>query len=210
MKISLLLMSNRRKPFVRAQEILKYCRLKFSFVSTVACMFFPLFRSSNFSPLLTYSVTDKSVTMVDQPNTAKHSSLTPDVLEAASILMSMKSGMRYFPLEAQQARYQLSFLDFNSLNPGSGPLQYFSGHHRIPFSPLYDISPMPAAYHFPLAHAQACSLPQPVAYYGMLTPPPCFVGPPREQSAGSVASTEGVAESEIVQPGEWHALMGLF
>lgn len=195
-------MSNRRKPFVRAQEILKYIRLKFSFVSTVACIFFPLFRSSNFSPLLTYSVTDKSATMVDQQDTAKRSSLTPDVLEAASILMSMKSGMRYFPLEAQQARYQLSFLDFNSLNPGSGPLQYFSGHHRIPFSPLYDISPMPAAYHFPLAHAQACSLPQPVAYYGMLTPPPCFVGPPREQSAGSVASSEGVAESEIVQPGE--------
>lgn len=142
--------------------------------------------------------------MVDHQDIAKPDNLTPDVLEAASILVAMKSGMRYFPsVEAQQARYQLSYLDFTSLNPGSGQLQYYSGHHRIPFSLLYDISPMPAAYHFPLAHAQACSLPQPVAYYGMLTPPPCFVGPPREQSAGCVASNEGVVESETVQaPGE--------
>lgn len=142
--------------------------------------------------------------MVDHQDIAKPDNLTPDVLEAASILVAMKSGMRYFPsVEAQQARYQLSYLDFTSLNPGSGQLQYYSGHHRIPFSPLYDISPMPAAYHFPLAHAQACSLPQPVAYYGMLTPPPCFVGPPREQSAGCVACNEGVVESETVQaPGE--------
>lgn len=157
---------------------------------------------SNFSPRITYSVTDRSLIMVDHQGIAKPNSLTPDVLEAASILVAMKSGMRYFPLETQQARYQLSYLDFTSLNPGSGQLQYFSGHHRIPFSPLYDISPMPAAYHFPLAHAQTCSLPQPVAYYGLLTPPPCFVGPPREQSEGCVASTEGVVESEIVQPGE--------
>ena len=145
--------------------------------------------------------------MVDHQDIAKPNNLSPDVLEAASILVSMKSGMRYFPLEAQQARYQLSYLDFTSLNPGSGQLQYFSGRQRIPFSPLYDISPMPAAYHFPLTHAQACSLSQPVAYYGMLTPPPCFVGPPREQSAGCVASTEGVVESEIVQSGEWHSLI---
>lgn len=162
---------------------------------------------SNFSPRITYSVTDKNSIMVDHQEIAKPCNLTPDVLEAASILVAMKSGMRYFPLEAQQARYQLSYLDFTSLNPGSGQLQYFSGHHRIPFSPLYDISPMPAAYHFPLAHAQACTLPQPVAYYGMLTPPPCFVGPPREQSApGCVAPTEGVVESEMVQPGEYHQL----
>ena len=159
---------------------------------------------SNFSSRITYSVTDKSSIMVDHQDIAKPCNLTPDVLEAASILVAMKCGMRHFPLESPQARYQLSFLDFTSLNPGSGQLQYFSGHHRIPFSPLYDISPMPAAYHFSLAHAQACSLPQPVAYYGMLTPPPCFVGPPREQSAGCVASTEGVVESEMVQPGEYH------
>ena len=156
----------------------------------------------NFSPRITYSVTDRSSIMEDHQEVAKPCNLTPDVLEAASILVAMKSGIRYFPLEAQQFRYQLSYLDFTSLNPGSGQLQYFSGHHRIPFSPLYDISPMPAAYHFPLAHAQACSLPQPVAYYGMLTPPPCFVGPPREQSAGCVAPTEGVVESEMAQPGE--------
>ena len=149
-----------------------------------------------------FSVTDRSLIMVDHQDIAKPNNLTPDVLEAASILVAMKSGMRYFPLEAQQARYQLSYLDFTALNPGSGQLQYFSGHHRIPFSPLYDISPMPAAYHFPLAHAQACSLPQ-VAYYGMLTPPSCFVGLPREQSAGCVASAERVMESEIVQPGEY-------
>ena len=143
--------------------------------------------------------------MVDRhQDIAKPNNLTPDVLEAASILVAMKRGMRYFLLEAQQAqaRFQLSYLDFNSLNPGSAhQLHYFSGH-RIPFSPLYDISPMPAAYHFPLAHAQPCSLPQPVAYYGMLASQPCFVGPPREQSAACVASTEGVVESETIQPGE--------
>ena len=139
--------------------------------------------------------------MVELQDTAKPSNLTPDVLEAASILVAMKRGMRYFLLEAQQARYQLSYLDFSSLNPGSGQLHLFSGH-RIPFSPLYDISPMPAAYHFPLAHAQPCSLQQPVAYYGMLASPQCFVGPPREQSAACVASTEGVVESENIQPGE--------
>ncbi|KAJ7378226.1 Mix paired-like homeobox [Desmophyllum pertusum] len=140
--------------------------------------------------------------MVDRhQDIAKPNNLTPDVLEAASILVAMKRGMRYFLLEAQQAqaRFQLSYLDFNSLNPGSAhQLHYFSGH-RIPFSPLYDISPMPAAYHFPLAHAQTCSLPQPVAYYGMLASQPCFVGPPREQSAACVASTEGVVESETIQ-----------
>lgn len=143
--------------------------------------------------------------MVEFQDAAKPNNLTPDVLEAASILVAMKRGMRYFLLEAQQARYQLSFLDFTSLNPGSGQLHYFSGH-RIPFSPLYDISPMPAAYHFPMAHAQPCSLPQPVAYYGMLASPQCFVGPPREQSTACVASTEGVVEGDTIQPGEYLSL----
>ena len=137
--------------------------------------------------------------MSDSQEGVKPGNLTPDVLEAASILVAMKRGMRYFLLEAQQARYQLSYLDFTSLNPGSPQLHYLSGH-RIPFSPLYDITPMPAAYHFPLAHAQPCSIPQPVAYYGMLASPPCYVGPPREHSSTCAASTEGVVDSESIQP----------
>ena len=127
--------------------------------------------------------------MTDAQDTIKPSNLTPDVLEAASILIAMKRGMRYFLLEAQQARHQLSFLDFAALNPGSAQVHFLAGH-RIPFSPLYDITPMPAAYHFPLA--------QPVAYYGMLASPSCYVGLSRERGA----SMEGVVDSESTQSGD--------
>lgn len=124
--------------------------------------------------------------MTEAQATIKSNNLTPDVLEAASILVAMKRGMRYFLLEAQQARHHLSYLDFAALNPGSAQVHFLAGH-RIPFSPLYDITPMPAAYHFPLA--------QPVAYYGMLASPSCYVGLSRERGA----STEGVVDSEITQ-----------
>ena len=127
--------------------------------------------------------------MTDAQDTIKPSNLTPDVLEAASILIAMKRGMRYFLIEAQQARHQLSFLDFAALNPGSAQVHFLAGH-RIPFSPLYDITPMPAAYHFPLA--------QPVAYYGMLASPSCYVGLSRERGA----SMEGVVDSESAQSGD--------
>ena len=127
--------------------------------------------------------------------------ITPDVLEAAQILVLMKQGVRTF-LKAQQTRFPIPYLYYASLNPATlAHLHYFTGH-GIPFSPLYDISPIaPAACRFPLAQAQGCSFPQQEAYYGMLTSPQCIVGPSREQSAPCVVSTEGVVESENWQPG---------
>lgn len=141
--------------------------------------------------------------MSDRKN--KPFSVTPEVLEAAHILVMMKQGMRAF-LEAQQARYRIPYLYYASLNPAavSAQLHYLSTH-GIPLSPLYDMSPMPAAYQFPLAHAQSFSLPQQEAYYGMLTSLQCVVGPPREQSSAACAvSTEGMVEGETLQPGGCH------
>ena len=121
--------------------------------------------------------------MADPQN--KFTSITPDVLEAAQILIMMKHGIRAF-LEAQQARYRIPYLYFASLNPTiSAQLHYFSSH-GIPFSPLYDISPMPAAYQFPMAH-------------GMLASSHCIVGPPRA-STGAV-SNKGEGADENSQPG---------
>lgn len=126
--------------------------------------------------------------------------ITPDVLEAAHILIMMKHGMRAF-LEAQQARYRIPYLCYASLNPAvSAQLHYFS-NHGIPFSPLYDIAPMPAAYQFPLAHAQSFPIPQQAACYGMLSSSQRMLGPPREQSEAVAVSTEGVAEGEKKPPG---------
>ena len=138
--------------------------------------------------------------MADPQN--KLTSITPDVLEAAHILVMMKHGIRAF-LEAQQARYRIPYLYYSSLNPAiSAQLHYFSSH-GIPVSPLYDISPMPAAYQFPLAHAQSFSLSQQEAHYGMLASSHCIVGPPREQASTGAVSTNGEAEGEMTQPGRF-------
>ena len=123
--------------------------------------------------------------MADPQN--KPTSISPDVLEAAQILVMMKHGIRAF-LEAQQARYRIPYLYYASLNPTiSAQLHYFLSH-GIPFSPLYDISPMPAAYQFPVAH-------------GMLASSHCIVGPPRTSTGG--VSNNGESEGEMAQPGRF-------
>ena len=126
----------------------------------------------------------------------KTNNITPDVLEAAEILVMMRQGMRGF-LEAQQARYRMPYVYYTSLNPTISQLHYFSAH-GIPFSPLYDISPIaPAAYQFsPLAQAQQ------ELYYGMLTSAQCIVGPPRKQDSTGVDFTVGFGEKESLQPGK--------
>ena len=126
----------------------------------------------------------------------KTNNITPDVLEAAEILVMMRQGMRGF-LEAQQARYRMPYVYYTSLNPTISQLHYFSAH-GIPFSPLYDISPIaPAAYQFsPLAQAQQ------ELYYGMLTSAQCIVGPPRKQDSTGVDFTVGFREKESLQPGK--------
>ena len=136
--------------------------------------------------------------MTDPQN--KPSSITPDVLDAAHILIMMKQGMRAF-LEAQKARYRIPYLYYASLSPAaSAHLHYLSGH-GVSLSPLYDISPMTAAYQLPMAQAQPFSLPQQEAYYGMLTSPQCIVGAPREH-----IFTEKVVEGENLQPGRYKAI----
>ena len=138
--------------------------------------------------------------MVDSQNMGPPTSITPDVLEAASILMMMKKGLRLLLLEARQTQGHHPYFDFTAIPPGSAQFHYFLNHRLAFGSSLYDnITPMPAAYHFSLAHAQSCPLPQPVAYYGMLTTPPCFVGPPRDNMPSGTATPEG--ENEILQPG---------
>ena len=126
----------------------------------------------------------------------KTNNITPEVLEAAEILVMMRQGMRGF-LEAQQARYRMPYVYYTSLNPTISQLHYFSAH-GIPFSPLYDISPIaPAAYQFsPLAQAQQ------ELYYGMLTSAQCIVGPPRKQDSTGVDFTVGFREKESLQPGK--------
>ena len=126
----------------------------------------------------------------------KTNNITPDVLEAAQILVMMRQGMRGF-LEAQQARYRMPYVYYTSLNPTISQLHYFSAH-GIPFSPLYDISPIaPAAYQFsPLAQAHQ------ELYYGMLTSAQCIVGPPRKQDSTGVDFTVGFGEKESLQPGK--------
>lgn len=88
----------------------------------------------------------------------KLTSISPDVLEAAQILVMMKHGIRAF-LEAQQARYRIPYLYYASLNPTISPQLHYFSSHGIPL---------------PLWH-------------GMLASAHCIVRPPRV-STGAVSN----------------------
>ncbi|XP_068685040.1 diencephalon/mesencephalon homeobox protein 1-A-like [Montipora foliosa] len=128
--------------------------------------------------------------------------MTPDVVEAAHLLLMMKHGMKAF-IEAQQARFRIPYsLYYASLNPSiSAQLHYFA-NHGFPFSaPFYDFSPMPTSFQFPLTHAQSFSIPLQDAYYGMLNSSQCMAGPPGDQRlTGTGLHGEKTEEHEKTQP----------
>lgn len=128
--------------------------------------------------------------------------VTPDVVEAAHILMIMKHGMKAF-IEAQNACYRIPYLYYASLNPAiSAQLHYFASH-GFPFSfPFYDFSATPSTYQSPLANAQSFTIPPQDAYYGTLTSSKCIVGPPRDHGLSGEGLGDGGADQETTQPGE--------
>ena len=128
--------------------------------------------------------------------------VTPDVVEAAHILVMMKHGMKAF-IEAQNSCHRFPYLYYASLNPTiSAQLHYFASH-GFPFnSPFYDFSAAPSTYQLPLLHAQSFTIPPQDAYCGMLTPSKCIVGPPRDHCPSGEALGDGSADQETTQPGE--------
>ncbi|XP_029214150.2 homeobox protein rough-like [Acropora millepora] len=126
--------------------------------------------------------------------------VTPDVVEAAHILVMMKHGMKAF-IEAQNSCHRFPYLYYASLNPTiSAQLHYFASH-GFPFnSPFYDFSAAPSTYQLPLLHAQSFTIPPQDAYCGMLTPSKCIVGPPRDHCPSGEALGDGNADQETTQP----------
>ena len=128
--------------------------------------------------------------------------VTPDVVEAAHILVMMKHGMKAF-IEAQNSCYRIPYLYYASLNPTiSAQLHYFASH-GFPFnSPFYDFSATPSTYQLPLVPPPSFTIPPQDACCGMLTSSKCTVGPPRDRCASGEALGDGIADGEKTQPGE--------
>ena len=141
-----------------------------------------------------------AVTMADRQNVLM--GVTPDVVEAAHILVMMKHGMKAF-IEAQNSCHRFPYLYYASLNPTiSAQLHYFASH-GFPFnSPFYDFSAAPSTYQLPLVHAHSFTIPPQDAYCGMLTASKCIVGPPRDHCPSGEAPGDGNADQETTQPGE--------